>query len=75
MHVLGVSPHLLDQYAHEGRERLIRGWTPLPFGLGSCPTLSSPSLHAMRWGRTMLGGSPWGVGLIMGAPPSVHAVH
>ena len=65
---MGVPPHLLDQSAHEGRAHLLGGWPPLSSWLGSCPTLFSPSLHAVRWGRTLLGGSPRGVGWILGAP-------
>ena len=68
---MGVSPHLLVQSVHEGRTHLLRGCPPLPFWLGSCPLLSSSSLYAVLWGRTLLGGSPWGVGWIL--PPPVCA--
>ena len=74
MQVLGVFPHLLVQSAHEGRACLLGGCPLLSGWLGSCPTLSSPSLHAVPWGRTLLGRSPWGVGWILGAPPSFHAM-
>ena len=74
LQVLGVSPHILVQSAHEGRARLLGGCPPLPFGMVSLPILSSPSLHAMSWGRTLLGGSPQGIGWILRSPPSMHAV-
>ena len=69
-----MSPHLLVQTAHEWRARLLRGWPPLPFWMGSCPFLPSLSLHAVRLGCTLLGGSPLVVGVGLGATPSVHAV-
>ena len=72
--VLGVSPHLLVHTAHEGRARLLGGWPPLPFWLGSCPILPPSYLHSVHLGRTLLGGSPLVVGVGMGGPPSVHAV-
>ena len=71
---MGVSPHLLVQTAHEGHARLLGGWPPLPLGLGFCPILLPPSLHAVLWGCTLLGGSPLVVGFGLGAPPSLHAV-
>ena len=49
-------PHLLYQAAHKGRARLLGGCPPLSFGLESFPPLSSSSLHAVRWGRTLIGG-------------------
>ena len=33
-------------------------WALSSFGLDVTPPLSSPSLHAVCWGRTLLGGSP-----------------
>ena len=69
-----MAPHLLYQAAHKGRARLLGGCPLLSFRLGSISPLSSPSLHAMRWGRMLLGGSPQGVCVILGAPPSLHAV-
>ena len=71
---MGVSPHLLYQAAHKGRARLLGGWPPLSFGLESGPPLSSPSLHAVRWESTLLGGSSLGVCGVLGSPPSLHAV-
>ena len=72
---MGVSPHLLYQDAHEGRARLVGGCPSLCFGRDIASPLSSPpSLHAVRWGRTLLGGSPWGVCGVWGSPPPLHAV-
>ena len=53
---MGVSPHLLYQDAHERCARLLGRWSPLFFGLGYCPPLSSLSLNAVCSGRTLLGG-------------------
>ena len=64
----GVSPHLLFQSAHEGRACLLGECPPLSFGMGSCPILSSLSLHVVLWGSTLLGGSPCGVGWILPPP-------
>ena len=70
-----LHPYLPYQAAHEGRARLLGGWNPLFFWLGSSPPpLSSLSPHAVLWGRMLLRGSPRGVCVIMGAPPSLHAV-
>ena len=66
--VLGISPHLLVQTAHEGRARLLGGWPPLPFWLGSCPYLPDPSLHTVCLGRTLLGGSSFPVLISCSSP-------
>ena len=72
---MGVSPHLLVQTVHIGRARLLGGWPPLPFWLGSCPYLPAPSQHDVRLGRTLLWGSPLVVvGVEEGPLPAVHAV-
>ena len=72
--VLGDAPHLLYSAAHEGRARLLGGWPPPSFELGYCPTSLPPSLYTLRWGLTLLGGSPLVVYIILGAPPYLHAV-
>ena len=63
---MGVSPHLLYQAAHEGRARLLGGWTPLSSGLESTPPplLLVPACHALGvhadWGVHF--GLQWGPG-------------
>ena len=71
---MGVAPHLLYQAAHKGHARLIGGWPPISFGWDVVSPLSSPYLHAVRWGRTLLGGSPWDDCGVWGYPPPLHAV-
>ena len=69
-----VLPHLLYQAAHEGRARLLGGYPPLSFRMGSSPPLSSLYLHAVRWERTLLRGAPLGFSGYLGSPPSQHAM-
>ena len=71
---MGVAPYLLYQAVHKGRARLLGGWPPLSFWLYGAPLLSSPSLHDVLWGRTLLWGSPFGNLGVRGLPPPLHAV-
>ena len=72
---MGISPHILYQDVHEGCARLLGGWTPLSFGWDIVSPLSSPpSLHAVRWGCTLLGGSTCGNCGVRGSPPPLYAV-
>ena len=63
--VLGVSPHLLVQTAHEWRARLLRGWPPLPPLVGVLPQpgsggvpLPAPACHVLRAHAALQVGPP-----------------
>ena len=66
----GVPPISWISLLMKGVRACSGGAPPLYGWLGSCPNLSSPSLHSVHWWRTLIGGSPRGVGWILGAPRS-----
>ena len=73
---MGVASHLLYQAVHEGRARLLRGCTPLSFGMDdpSSPP-SPPHTYMPCTGSECCSGGPLvTISGFRGSPPPLHAV-